>query len=138
MPGELKEMIIRPTVLCAGLFLMVCSTLIQAHQFTDGTHQHVWRKTTYGKDYRPGHSVSGPTGGITIWSPADINEYGANNSVRFARPTPINQQSAKQSTKQAQIQSGTLPANQPQSNTPVIKSMAPSRYGKVHKRDYGK
>lgn len=151
-------MIIRPSVLYAGLILLLGSTVLQAHQSTVGNHQHVWRPTTYGKDYRPGHSVNGPTGSITIWSPAAFTGYGANNSVHFARPVPLNGQSAKQPSEQVQNQSNihqsnlsqskkhqsNLPqfnipqSNIPQSNIPRIKSLAPSRYGKDFKRDYGK
>ena len=132
-------MIIRLHVLCAALIVLVCSTVLQAHQVASGTHQHVWRPTTYGKDYRPGHSVNGPTGNITIWSPAALNEYGANNTVHFARPVPLVKQSAKQAQSQSNIPQSKLPqANKFQSNTPRIKSLAPSRYGKIHKRDYGK
>lgn len=132
-------MIIRPRVLTAGLMVLVCSTVLQAHQVASGTHQHVWRPTTYGKDYRPGHAVNGPTGSITIWSPAALNKYGANNTVHFARPVPLVKQSAKQAQGQSnRPQSELPPANKSQSNIPIIKSLAPSRYGKVHKRDYGK
>ena len=129
-------MVIRPSVLCSGLIFLVCSTVLQAHQFTGGTHQHVWRPTTYGKDYRPGHSVDGPNGSITIWSPARLNEFGASNSVRFAHPVPYNKQSSKQASSTPQ--SAIPQSNTPQSNIPRIKSLAPSQYGKDHKRDYGK
>jgi hypothetical protein len=131
-------MIIRPSVLGAGLILLISSTAIQAHQVTSGTHKHVWRPTTYGQDYRPGHSVNGPTGSITIWSPATLNQYGAGNSVNFARPAPYNKQSAKQSSQQVQSQSNIPVSRQAQSNIPLIKSLAPSRYGKDYKRNYGK
>lgn len=136
-------MIIRPSVLCAGLILLVSSTVLQAHQVAGGNHQHVWRPTTYGKDYRPGHSVTGPTGSIIIWSPAAFNKYGASNPVQFAHPAPFNRQSAQQSSNQVQSQSNLSRSNLPQvnksrSNIPQIKSLAPSRYGKDHQRDYGK
>lgn len=136
-------MMIRPGFLCAGLILLAGSTVLQAHQVTGGTHQHVWRPTAYGKDYRPGHSVNSPTGSITIWSPAALNEYGSNNSVRFANPAsyikPSASQSVKQLSNQAQSQSNVPRAGvRPQSNIPRIKSLAPSRYGKDYKRDYGK
>ncbi len=132
-------MIIQPRVLGAGLILLVGSTVLQAHQVASGTHQHVWRPTTYGKDYRPGHSVNGPTGNITIWSPAALNEYGAINTVHFARPVPLEKQSAKQAQSRSNRPQSDLPrANKSQSNIPIIKSLAPSRYGKVHPREYGK
>lgn len=146
--GEVQKMIIRPSVLGAGLMLLVGSTVLQAHQIAGGTHQHVWRPTAYGQDYRPGHSVNDPTGSITIWSPATLNEYGASHSVHFARPSLHNQRSAKQSSKQVQHQWNTPlfdirhsdgpQANKAQSNIPLIKSLAPSRYGKDHQRGYGK
>jgi hypothetical protein len=132
-------MMIRPGFLCAGLILLAGSTVLQAHQVAGGTHQHVWRPTAYGKDYRPGHSVNGPTGSITIWSPAALNEYGSNNAVQFANPAPYIKQSAKQSSNQVQSRSNIPRSNvRPQSNIPRIKSLAPSRYGKDYKRDYGK
>ena len=129
-------MIIRPGILCAGLIMLVSSTVIQAHQVASGTHNHVWRPTTYGQDYRPGHSVNGPTGSITIWSPATLNQYGAGNSVRFARPAPYTKQTATQAAAQSAKQSSKQV--QGQSNIPLIKSLAPSRYGKDYKRNYGK
>ncbi len=131
-------MIIRPSVLYAGLMLLVGSTVVQAHEVAGGTHQHVWRPTTYGSDYRPGHSVNSPAGSITIWAPAALNEYGANNSVRFARPAAYGKQPAKQSSNQVQSQSNIPRSDGSQSYIPQIKSLAPSRYGKDHKRDYGK
>ena len=121
---------------------MVCSTVLQAHQVAAGTHQHVWRPTTYGQDYRPGHSVNGPQGSITIWSPATLNQYGAGHSIRFARQVPYQKQSgnqsANQSSQQVQSQSKIPGTKLYQSYIPLIKSLAPSRYGKDHKRDYGK
>jgi hypothetical protein len=137
---EVAKMIIRPSVLCAGLILLLCSTVLQAHQVASGNHQHVWRPTTYGKDYRPGHSVNGPTGSITIWSPAAFNKYGASNSVQFAHPAPFDKQLTEQSAKLVQSQSNVpqlvIPqSNIHQSNIPRIKSLAPSQYGKVSKRD---
>ncbi len=147
-PGEVQKMIIRPSVLGAGLMLLLSSTVLQAHQIAGGTHQHVWRPTTYGQDYRPGHSVHEPTGSITIWSPATLNEYGAGNRVSFIRPSPQNKLLAPQSSKQVQHRSNTplfdIPhsnaprANRSRSNIPQIKSLAPSRYGKDHRRGYGK
>lgn len=132
-------MIIRPSVLCAGLILLLCSTVLQAHQVAGGNHQHVWRPTTYGKDYRPGHSVNGPTGSITIWSPAAFNKYGASNSVQFAHPAPIVNQSVKQVQSQSnKSQSVASQDNKAQSYIPRIISLKPSIYGKNHQRDYGK
>ena len=131
-------MIFRPGVLYAGLILLACSSVIQAHQVAGGTHEHVWRQQDYGKDFRQGHSVNGSAGSITIWSPTTHNKFGASNPVRFARPAPIARQTSKQSASQAQSQAGPERPNDAQSNIPRIKSLAPSRYGKDHKRDYGK
>ena len=122
-------MTIRPSVLCIGLTLLVCSTVLQAHELAGGTHKHVWQPTAYGKDYRQGHSVDGPTGSIQIWSPATLNEYGNSNSVKFARPTPYTKQSTKQSTDQVRSQSKKSQSGTTQSHIPQIKSLAPSRYG---------
>ncbi len=136
-------MIFRPIVLTAILFLLSVSGVLQAHQVASGSHQHVWRPGTYGKDYRPGHSVNGVGGSITIWSPATLNQYGTGNSVQFARPEVYSAQSSGQATTQIQGQSNTsrskaARAGTSQSNVPVIKSLSPSRYGKNYKRNYGK
>ncbi len=135
-------MIIRPSVLCAGLVVLVFSTVGQAHQLDDGSHKHVTQPTAYGKNDRLGHSVNGSNGNITIWSPTTLNRYGASNAVRFARPTPYTgqpaRQSAKQPSNQTQGHSNRPSSSASQSNIPRIKSMAPSRYGKDYKRDYGK
>ncbi len=131
-------MIIRPSVLCAGLMVLFFSAAGQAHQLDDGSHKHVTQPTAYGKNYRLGHSVNGSNGNITIWSPTTLNRYGASNSVRFARPTPYTKQSAKQPSNRVQSQSILSRSKTSQSNIPQIKSLAPSRYGKDYKRDYGK
>jgi hypothetical protein len=141
--GDVQEMMIRTSLLSVGLLLMTCSTVLKAHQVASGTHDHVWRPTTYGKDYRPGHSVNGAGGGITIWSPSTLNQYGAGNSVQFARPEPHSAQQANRPTNQSQSNSDQsrsklASGSVSQSNVPVIKSLAPSRYGKDHKREYGK
>jgi hypothetical protein len=125
--------------------MLACSTGVPAHQVTGGAHEHVWRQTEYGKDYRPGHSVNGPQGSITIWSPTTYNAYGAGKSVHFARPVPYSTPSPGQSSKS---QSGTIQSNASgpdvphsgvyPSNTPRIKSLSPGQYGKDFKRDYGK
>lgn len=138
-------MTVRPSVLITGLIMLACSTWLPAHQVTGGTHEHVWRQTEYGKDYRPGHSVNSPRGSITIWSPTTYNAYGAGKSVHFARPVPYSQQSPSQSGKS---QSNKLQSNTPgpdvpqssvyQSNTPRIRSLNPQQYGKDYKREYGK
>ena len=136
---------IRISVVIAGLIVLACSTTVPAHQVTGGTHEHVWRQTDYGKDYRPGHSVNGPQGSITIWSPAPHNAFGAGKSVRFARPVPYSNQSPSQSGKSQSntLQSNTAGPDVPQSsahqsNIPRIRSLSPQQYGKDFKRDYGK
>ena len=136
-------MMIRSSILSIGLLLMVCSTVLKAHQVASGTHDHVWRPTTYGQDYRPGHSVNGAGGSITIWSPSTLNQYGAGNSVQFARPEAHSAQQTNQPTNQVQSftnqsRSKDVSGSVSQSNVPVIKSLAPSRYGKDYKREYGK
>jgi hypothetical protein len=138
-------MTVRPRVLIAGLILLACSAGVPAHQVTGGTHEHVWRQSDYGKDYRPGHSVNGPQGSITIWSPTTYNAYGAGKSVHFARPVPYSTPSPSQSSKSqsSTIQSNASGSDVPQSsvyqsNTPRIKSLSPRQYGKDYKRDYGK
>ena len=136
-------MIFRPIVLTATVLLLAGSGFLQAHQVTAGSHNHVWRPTTYGQDYRPGHSGNGATGSITIWSPATLNQYGAGNSVQFARPESHSPQSAGQAANQIQSQSDTSQpkasqAGNSRSNVPIIKSLKPSQYGKKQKRDYGK
>lgn len=40
-------------------------------------HRHVYQRQEYGKNYRRGHSVSGPYGNITIWSAAPVEAYQA-------------------------------------------------------------
>jgi hypothetical protein len=40
-------------------------------------HQHVYQRQEYGKTLRQGHSVNGPYGDITIWSPAPQRAYQA-------------------------------------------------------------
>ena len=77
------------------IVLLTASAPLLAHQQYDANgkpindHQHVWRQSGYGQDYRQGHSVNGPQGSITIWSPRTYNGYSAGNTVRFARPKPI-------------------------------------------------
>lgn len=40
-------------------------------------HSHVYQRQEYGKNYRRGHSASGPYGNITIWSAAPVEAYQA-------------------------------------------------------------
>jgi hypothetical protein len=83
--------------LICGMTLMAVTTTARSHDVVDSngrpsnTHKHVWRQQAYGKDYRQGHSVAGPQGSITTWSPSTYKGYKAGSSVRFARPVPITQ-----------------------------------------------
>lgn len=84
------------TTVC-GLTLLAFAQTVRPHDIVDSngrpvnTHEHVWRQQSYGRDYRQGHSVSGPSGNITIWSPNTYRGYSAGSSVRFARPTRLSQ-----------------------------------------------
>jgi hypothetical protein len=133
-------MTVRIKVLFAGLIVLACSSAVPAHQVAGGTHEHVWRQTDYGKDYRPGHSVNGPQGSITIWSPATYNAYGAGKSVRIARPVPYSKQSQNESNAIQSVSPGPYvpQTSEHQSNIPRIRSLSPQRYGKEYKREYGK
>jgi hypothetical protein len=116
-------MMIRSSILYVGLLLMAFSTVLKAHQVASGTHDHVWRPTTYGQDYRPGHSVNGAGGSI---------RPEAHSAQQANRPTNQVQSNSNQS------RSKDVSGSASQSNVPVIKSLAPSRYGKDYKREYGK
>lgn len=59
-----------------------------AHDIPNIEHTHAFEKTGYGT-YRQGHTVNGPNGSITIWSPRPYTGYQAAPPVRFARPEPI-------------------------------------------------
>lgn len=61
-----------------------------AHEVSGIAHTHAFEQTDYGK-YRQGHSVNGPYGSITIWSPRSYTGYQNAPTVRFARPEPITQ-----------------------------------------------
>ena len=83
--------------LVSAMMLLVIAPVARSHDIVGvngkpiNTHQHVWRQQAYGKDYRQGHSVAGPRGSITTWSPNTYRGYNAGSSVRFARPVPISQ-----------------------------------------------
>jgi hypothetical protein len=59
-----------------------------AHDTPGLEHSHAFQKTGYGT-YRQGHSVNGPLGSITIWSPQPYTGYRQGPAVKFARPQPI-------------------------------------------------
>jgi len=59
-----------------------------AHDTPGLEHTHAFQKTGYGT-YRQGHSVNGPLGSITIWSPRPYTGYQNGPAVKFARPEPI-------------------------------------------------
>jgi len=111
--------------LVSGTVLLIFATETQSHDVVNvqgkpiNAHQHVWQQQEYGKDYRQGHSVSGPQGDITIISPNTYRGYGSGNSVRFARPEPYTKPGS------AQV------------NTPELKTKAQKDDEKNNKRDYG-
>ena len=80
-------------ILSLAVVLATLSSPAVAHDVFDANgkvitnHQHVWRPTGYGQDYRQGHSVNNHLGSITIWSPNQYRGYTAGSAVRFARPT---------------------------------------------------
>ncbi len=49
----------------------------QPSHLPGSAHRHVYQRQEYGKNYRRGHSVSGPYGNITIWSAAPVEAYQA-------------------------------------------------------------
>jgi hypothetical protein len=59
-----------------------------AHDIPNIEHTHAFQQTGYGS-YRQGHTVNGPYGSITIWSPRPYTGYQVAPPVRFARPEPI-------------------------------------------------
>ena len=64
------------------------SSVAAAHDTPNMEHTHAFQKTGYGT-YRQGHSVNGPLGSITIWSPRPYTGYQKEPAVKFARPQPI-------------------------------------------------
>lgn len=49
-------------------------------------HTHVKQNQGYGKGYRYGHRVSGPTGDITIWSAKPYKAYNASPTMKSTKP----------------------------------------------------
>lgn len=59
-----------------------------AHDVPNMDHTHAFKQTGYGT-YRQGHSVNGPYGSITIYSPRTYSGFQSAPTVDFARPEPI-------------------------------------------------
>lgn len=90
--------------------------LAAAHDVPNMEHTHAFKQAGYGT-YRQGHSVSGPQGSITIYSPRTYGSYTTAPPVSFARPKPI-----------------TRPPGQPTAQTQDLKD--PGRvYGKKDRGD---
>jgi hypothetical protein len=89
-----------------------------AHDTPNMEHTHAFKQTGYGQ-YRQGHSVNGPYGSITIYSPRTYNAYQGAPPVEFARPEPIT------------TPPGTPAAQTRAERNPVLE------YGKQQKDDYG-
>ena len=68
--------------------LMLLPLSAWSHDVPNISHTHAIKQTAYGK-YRVGHSVNGPLGSITIWSPQTYTGYQNVKTVKFARPEPI-------------------------------------------------
>jgi len=75
-------------LLIATAAAMGASPMASAHDTPNLEHTHAFQKTGYGT-YRQGHSVNGPLGTITIWSPRPYTGYPQGHAVKFARPQPI-------------------------------------------------
>jgi len=109
--------------LVSAMMLLVIAPAARSHDIVGvngkpiNTHQHVWRQQAYGKDYRQGHSVAGPRGSITTWSPNTYRGYNAGSAVRFARPVPLSQRPKAGD------------------NTPILKSGSSTTYGSRNQRD---
>lgn len=78
----------RTILLCLAAGLWLLSGLLFAHDVPNMAHTHAFKQTGYGT-YRQGHSVNGPYGSITIYSPRTYTGYQNGPSVPFARPEPI-------------------------------------------------
>jgi hypothetical protein len=75
----------------AAVFALAASTAAGtalAHDTPNMDHTHAFKQTGYGQ-YRQGHSVNGPYGSITIYSPRTYSEFQSAPAVGFARPEPI-------------------------------------------------
>ncbi len=78
----------RPILLSVAAGAWILSGVVIAHDVPNMAHTHAFKQTGYGT-YRQGHSVNGPYGSITIYSPRTYTGYQNAPSVRFARPEPI-------------------------------------------------
>lgn len=74
--------------LAAGVAALSITVGTSAHDTPGLEHTHAFQKTGYGT-YRQGHSVNGPLGSITIWSPQPYTGYKKSPAVKFAQPQPI-------------------------------------------------
>ena len=101
----------------AGFALATTGTVL-AHDVPNMEHTHAFKESGYGK-YRQGHSVDGPYGSITIYSPRTYGTYQSAPVVDFARPEPI-----------------TTPPGAPAAQTRADKNPALD-YGKKQKEGYG-
>ena len=75
----------------AAVFALAVSTAAGtavAHDTPNMDHTHAFKQTGYGQ-YRQGHSVNGPYGSITIYSPRTYSGFQSAPTVEFARPEPI-------------------------------------------------
>ena len=112
----------RTIMLAAAAGLAIAATATTrtalAHHVPNLNHTHAFEQTGYGK-YRQGHSVNGPYGSITIYSPRTYNVYQGAPPVELARPEPITRAPG-------------APAAQTQADmNPALD------YGKKQKDDYG-
>jgi len=75
----------------AAVFALAAATAAgtaMAHDTPNMDHTHAFKETGYGQ-YRQGHSVNGPYGSITIYSPRTYSGIQSAPAVEFARPEPI-------------------------------------------------
>ena len=108
----------RPILLCVAAGSWLLSGLLFAHDVPNMEHTHAFKQTGYGT-YRQGHSVNGPYGSITIYSPRTYTGYQNGPSVPFARPEPI-----------TRAPGSVIPKSK-------IASDPAQNYGKRQKDDYG-
>lgn len=78
----------RMVILAVAAALGLGAGAAWAHETPNLKHTHAFEQTGYGT-YRQGHSVNGPYGSITIWSPRPYTGYQSKPPVRFAQPQPI-------------------------------------------------
>jgi hypothetical protein len=105
----------------AAVLALVAATVAStamAHDTPNMDHTHAFKQTGYGQ-YRQGHSVNGPYGSITIYSPRTYSGFQSAPAVEFARPEPI-----------------TRAPGAPAAQTTAVRNPALD-YGKQQKDDYG-